>query len=453
MQASQTILLILPLVGALLAQTSCRVAPNEIAPRPAGAPVGIKADRAPSQAQASASVADPPTAHGWPTLEDPVLDRLFERALAQNLSSQAAFSRVRASRAADGWQQGFDATWEIPLLAQSGRHGTAGDRVAPADERNEAMVSLLAEVARDYLELRILRHRSDLAIDNLVIQKDVLELTRSLADQRLAVDRDVSRAQNQMGQCRAAVAPIQDGIARSKQAIAILLDQDPDALSAKLDGQGQVPAIPSLPGAHLSSDLLRRRPDVRRAERWIEATNAHVAAALAHAYPKFILAGSFAGDSARFSAAIVGASRSLHGRPGASWDPSDFGRTAALAAHVTGNQPQALLAYQYTLLSALRDVEDALAAFHEEQEHERRLIRAVDEASQALEGSRGRYLTDLAQSRQALAMRGVALYKALGGGWETPDSADPHRTRAGSREASPGVFPINANPSCHGDRT
>ena len=450
-------LLILPVVGALLAQTACLVAPNDTAPKPAGAPVSLTAGQTPSQAPVSSSAADAASTHWWRTLDDPELERLFERAEAQNLSPRVAASRVRASRArlsmdpgerhsspkgtaapADFWQQGFDATWEIPLFAVQGRHGTATDRAAPADERNDAMVSLLAEVARDYLELRILWHRSGLAIDNLVIQEGVLELTSSLAHQGLATDMDFSRAQNQLELTRAQVTPIQDGIAKLEHAIALLLDQDPGALAAELDRHGPVPAVPSLMGPGLSSNLLRCRADVRRAEQWVKATNARTAAALAHDYPRFTLTGSFPYDSARFSAAIAGTGRSFPGRPGAIRDLSDFSQTAALAAHEMGNEQLALLAYQYTLLSALRDVEDALTAFREGQEHDRSLVQAVDLASQALQASRSRYMMGtinylevleaerqlllsqdgLAQSRQAVALHLVALYKALGGGWE-----------------------------------
>jgi NodT family efflux transporter outer membrane factor (OMF) lipoprotein len=504
-------LLILPVVGALLTQTACRVAPDDTAPEPAGAPVGSATDQTPWQAPVSASVAYPPIVHWWMALKDPDLDRLFARAEAQNLDSRVAASRVRQSRAClsaeakdlhsspdadrsrarlnDGstssgptkglgghvvfWQQGFDATWEIPLFALQGRPGTVSERVAPADEWNGAMVSLLAEVARDYLELRSLRHRSELAIDNLVIQVDVLELTSSLSRQGLATDMDVSRAQNQLELTRAQAAVIQDQIAKIGHAIAILLGQDPGALAAELDRRGVVPAVHSLVGAGLSSSLLRCRPDVRRAERWVEATNVRIAAALAHDYPKFTLTGSFPSDSARFSAAMAGPSRPFPGSPGSIWDLSDFSQTTTLAAHEKGNQQQALLAYQYTLLSALRDVEDALTALQEGQEHDRSQVRAVDCASQALEASRSRYMMgtidylevlgaerqlllsqdDLAQSRQAVALHLLGLYKALGGGWESPNAADPHLTRAGGHEAPPGIFPIQTNHSCHGDRT
>ena len=461
--------LVLPVVGALLSQTACRVAPNDTAPKPAGAPVGSAATQAPSQVPVSG-----PIAHGWMTLDDPELVGLFERAQAQNLSSRVAASRVRASRArlsmgpgdlhsgpngagtaahlnddstasglamgagapADFWKQGFDASWEIPLFTVQGPHVTVGDRLAPADEGNDAMVSFQAEVARDYLELRSLRHRSDLTIDNLVIQENVLALMYSLAHQGLATDLDCSRAQNQLGQTRAQMAPIQDGIAKTEQAIATLLDQDPDALAAELERHGPVATVPSYVVTELPSDLLRLRPDVRRAERWVEGINPRIAAALAHDYPRFSLTGSFPNDSARFSVALAGPSRR---------DPSDFTQTAVLAAHEMGNQQQALLAYQYTLLSALRDVEDALTAFRQGQEHERNQVRTVDCASQALEASRSRYMMGtigylevleterqlllsqdgLAQSRQALALHLVALYKALGGGWESPNAAVP----------------------------
>ena len=265
-------------------------------------------------------------------LKDPELDRLFARAEAQNLDSRVAASRVGQSRAclsaepndlhsspdagrtrarlnddsttsgltkgagghAVSWQQGFDATWELASFPLQGHPGAVSDRAAPADEWNGAMkVSLLAEVARDYLELRSLRHRSELAIDNLVIQADVLELTGSLSRQGLATDMDVSRAQNQLELTRAQVAAIQDRIAKIGHAIAILLDQDPGALAAELDSRGAVPAVHSLMGAGLSSNLLRCRPDVRRAERWVEVANSRIAAALAHDYPKFTLTGSF----------------------------------------------------------------------------------------------------------------------------------------------------------------
>lgn len=413
----------------------------------------------------------------WLTLDDPVLGNLIARAQAKKLDPLAAVSRVHESRVrlsmepgdlhsmvnaskygprmidgsaspgplkgpegqADFWQPGFDATWEISLFAMQGRPEDAEDRVISAVERKAAMVSLLAEVARDYLELRSLRHRSDLAIDDLVIQQDVLDLTRSLADQGLATDIDLLRAQDQVKLCRARVAPIEDGIAKRKHAIAILLGLDPGELAAELDGHGPVPAVPSLMGAGFRSDLLRRRPDVDRAERRLAAANAGIAAALARDCPQFTLTGSFGCDSARFSAAMSGASRSLSGQPGADWDLLDFGESAVSAAREMGNQQQVLLTYQYTLLSALRDAEDALTSFREEQEREKTLAQAVDMANQALEATRCRYMMGtidhlevlgaerrllvsqdaLAQSRQAVALRWVALQKALGGGRES----------------------------------
>ncbi len=299
------------------------------------------------------------------------------------------------------------------------------------------MVSLLAELTRDYLELRCLRNRSDLAIDSLVLQVEILELTRSLSLHGLATDMDCSRAQDQLELSKARVAAIQDGIAKTEHAITILLDQDPDALAAELDGHDPVPAVPALVGTGLSSDLVRCRPDVRRAEGWVKTTDPRIAAALAHDYPMFTLTGSFPYDSARFSAALAATNRSLPGRPGAIWNPSDFSQTAALAADATGNQRQALLACQYTLLSALRDVEDALTALHEGQEQDRNLVQAVDCANQTLQASRSRYMMGtigylelleakqqlllsqdrLAQGRQAVVLHLVALHKALGGGW------------------------------------
>jgi multidrug efflux system outer membrane protein len=483
--------------AALAVLTSCSVGPDYVAPSPT-TQAGY-ANVGPSTRPSTVTVEAEPAAQWWTTLRDPELDRLVSRAVAGNLGLQEAGARLLESRAAlriegakelpslsssdqfaridsgrnvgignlggagksaaspaiitNVWAAGFDANWEIDLFGGQRREIEAAqaDYQAGVEDRRDVLVSLTAEVARDYLQLRGLQERLRIARDNLGLEQDTLGLTQSLRRAGFNSQLDVSRAQTQVAQTRAAIVPLTTMLSQQEHAIATLLGDPPNDLSAELDRAGPVPAVPTLVSVGLPSDLLRRRPDLRRAERQIAAANARIGAAIADFYPKFSFTGDFGLDSVQFKHLFDWGSRYFILDPGLSWKLFDFGRTAAAVDQEKARHQQMLLAYQDAILTALREVEDALVAYANEQDHRAALADAVASAQESVAISRDQYKNgvidflqvldaqrqllsaqdELAQSDQAIATNLVALYKALGGGWE----ADADRARRATPNA------------------
>ncbi len=478
-------------------QLSCTVGPNYTPPKPS-----IKTDFPPPSTQPAtqpsqlSSTAQPIT-EWWTTLNDPELNNLLLRAVDGNLDLQQAASRVRESRAnlrengaqlyptvsgtgsyvhldggrnvslgsgssssnstgtsgttnsnnnsptdfkTDVFAAGFDATWELDVFGGQRRQieSARADLAASVEDRRDMMVTLLAEVANDYLQVRGLQERLHIAEENLRLQQDSLDLTRSLRHAGFNSELDVTREQTQVSQTKSQIVPLRTQLVQVQHALAILLGSEPDALSAELDATAPVPSVPPLVTIGMPSDLLRRRPDIRRAERQIASANARVGAAIADFYPKFSLTGAFGLDANHFQSLFETASRYFVIYPSVSWKLLDFGRTQAKVDMQREEYKQAVLNYQNTLLTALREVEDAQVAYINEQDHHAALSDAVNSARESVSIARDQYkqgLTDflqvldaqqqllstedgLAQSDQAIATNLVALYKALGGGWE-----------------------------------
>jgi multidrug efflux system outer membrane protein len=209
-------------------------------------------------------------------------------------------------------------------------------------------------------------------------------------------------------------------------------------LTAELDLPAPIPKVPALVMTGVPADLLRRRPDIRRSEREIAAANAQVGVAISNYYPKFSLTGDFGFDAQKFKDWFNWESRYLVINPAVSWRLLDFGQTSGEVLQAKAQQQEALLTYQNTVLTALREVEDALVAYANEQDHSAALSEAVSSARESVEISREQYKQglidflqvldaqrqmllaedDLAQSEQSIAADLVALYRALGGGWQ-----------------------------------
>jgi NodT family efflux transporter outer membrane factor (OMF) lipoprotein len=283
-----------------------------------------------------------------------------------------------------------------------------------------------------------LQERLRIARENLALQEDTQNLTRSLHNSGFTSDLDVTRANTQVFQTRAQIVPLTTMISQQEHAIATLLGSQPNSVTTELEKVTPLPTLPATVAVGLPADLLRRRPDLRSAERQIAAANARVGAAIADFYPKFSLTGDFGLDSGKFSQWFDIDSRLFLVEPGMQWKLFDAGRTKAEVAGAKELYKQSLLAYQDGVLTALREVEDALVAYNNEQDHRAQLLLAVDSARDSVEISRDQYKQgivdflqvldaqrqlllaedDLAQSNQTIATNLVALYKALGGGWE-----------------------------------
>jgi multidrug efflux system outer membrane protein len=470
--------LLVPALAAALA--GCAVGPDYRAPE-ARLPAAYSEGAGPA-----------PVAAWWTTFRDPVLDSLIRRAVRANPDLRSARARVLEARARRGlaaadrlpsvdasagasrtrnssnafgdpggtsnlFEAGFDAAWEIDLFGHAAREVEAADAevAASVEDRRDVLVSLLAETARDYVDLLGARRRAALARANLASQERTLELTRSKLEAGLASELDVARAETLVRTTAAAVPGFEAEARRAVHALSALLALPPDALSAELGADAPLPAIPPAVPAGLPSDLLRRRPDVRRAERRLAAATARVGAATADLYPRFTLTGALGLASEDLGDLVDSGSRTASIGGVLRWPILDFGR-ASRAVEIRGAiEEQAATAWEAAVLRALREVEDALVTLAKERERRASLAAAVDAARRAHDladrvwrSGRTDFFAVLDAERVLLAsedalaesdLRGaqglVALYKALGGGWEieTDAAEDPPRGEPGRR--------------------
>ena len=418
----------------------------------------------------------------WMTLDDPALTALVDRAARSNLNLVAAAARVRAARARTAGAEaglfptartggayqfnhafgplfpvevgdynlmdlGFDAAWEIDVFGGTRRaieEATANTQ-AVDESRRDLLVSLLAEVCRDYVVLRTTQSRADIARYNLHTAGELLDLTLRQREVGLSGDLDVVRARAQVTATAAALPALDAQAQQSIHAIGVLLGESPDALMVQLSQPAPIPQPPDRVPVGLPSELLRRRPDVRRAERQLAAATASIGVAEANLFPQFSLTGDLGVASTSTDNLFDWSSRFIGVGPQARWLLFDAGRVLADVDSRRAVREQLLADYQQTILSAVRDVEDAVVAFDREQDRRELYRRTVADNAEAVRIAREQYgngvigfLTvldaerslfasqdALAQSDGAIAVDLVALYKALGGGWETADQVGP----------------------------
>ena len=467
----------------------CRVGPNYRAPQTA---VEGTFESLPSQAATQPYVVTTrpaQVAQWWATLNDPNLNCLMEQAVEANhdlrlatarvreararravtgagqypdINAQAAYSRNRASKnawpynafdipgfpwEADLYQAGFDASWELDVFGGVRRRVEAADADLEASVENErsVLVSVLAEVARNYIELRGFQQQLEIAQRNLQAQRQTLDLTMEQARKGVARQLDVSRARAQVSTTEAGLPRLTDLQWQAMHALAVLTGRQPGTLVQTLSPAGPVPVPPAEVSTGVPADLLRRRPDIRRAERELAAATARVGVAVADLYPRFSLTGSFSLQSSDVDKLLNGDSRAFGFGPAVRWPIFDAGALRAAVKVRDAQQEQALVRYEQTVLQALQEVHDALTDFITEQDRRKSLQAAVKANAEAAELAEGLYrqgLTDftsvldaqrqlyqsqeeLLQSETTVTTSLVALYKALGGGWEM---GDPPRT-------------------------
>ena len=343
------------------------------------------------------------------------------------------------------WQMGFDASWEIDVFGGERRAVEAADASyqAVVEDRGDVELTLLAEIARDYIELRGTQRQLAVAHENLAIQQDVLALTRSQFDAGLASSLDVLQAQAQVSDTEAAIPTFETDERAAIYRIGALIGHAPEDLLAELSGPRPIPLpIADVP-IGLPSDLLRRRPDIRAAERRIAAANARIGVAEADLYPHFSLTGLTGLESLNASSLFDASSRYFAIGPGVRWLIFDANKVRFEMSAQQARTDQAAAAYHRTVLDALRDVETALVSYAQsEVRHEKltaevaadrqavnvatRLYRqGVEDFLSVLDTERSLYAAEdkLAQCDRDTDLALVALYKALGGGWQMEDSS------------------------------
>jgi NodT family efflux transporter outer membrane factor (OMF) lipoprotein len=345
-------------------------------------------------------------------------------------------------RTDDLFRAGFDASWELDVFGGNRRGVEAADAELEAAEAAErdVLVSLIAEVALNYIDLRAAQQRLAITQRNIEAQAGTVELTAARYDAGISSELDAVRAEALLATFQGQVPLLEQQVASAIYRLGLLAGGPPGTLLEELEPAGPLPGAPESVPVGLPTDLLRRRPDIRVAERQLAAQNARIGVAMAERYPRFFLTGGVTGQSDMLgSVANAGNLLGSFG-PRVNWPLFQGGRIRANIEVQNARQEGALLRYEQTVMGALGDVEHALVAFNKEQVYRRTLERAVaanqrsvqlanERYTRGLEGflnvlqaQRDLFTTEdqLVQSESIVLANLVALYKALGGGW------DPH---------------------------
>ena len=448
----------------LVTMCGCTVGPNYKPPQPQVPATWL----GPTPSAEPNAAAEQDLVHWWTTFGDETLTSLVERAVQSNLDLKQAEFRIRQGRAARGivagglwpsadvtgsasrsrpstgtvrnlYQAGFDAIWELDIFGGVRRNVEAADadiQVA-VENRRDVLVTLTAEVALDYIDLRGLQQQIAIAKNNLQAQRHSAELTRQRFQGGFVSALDVANADAQVATTASQIPVLEAAVQQTIYSLSILLGREPAALIEELGPTSTIPAaVPKVP-VGVPSDLLRRRPDIRSAEAQIHGATARIGVAVADLFPKVSLSGSGGYQSSRSRSLTDWNNRFWSLGPSLDWPVFAGGSIRANIELQKALKEQSVIAYQQTVLAALQDVENVLIASTKEYEHRNLLIEAVNNNRKAVDLATQLYIqgeTDflnvlqaqnalyasedaLVQSTRAVSTNLVALYKALGGGW------------------------------------
>ncbi len=422
----------------------------------------------------------------WKSFDDPVLNALIEQAYAQNLNLQIAGLRVYEARAVLGlaagslypqiqngraslgrielsenaepvsnlpdavgrqvdtsfsnYRLGLDAAWELDFWGRFRRGVESADAnlAASIATYDDFLVTLTGEVATAYVLLRTLEERLAYAERNVAIQQRSLGIADVRARNGLVTELDVQLARTLLGNTRATIPVIQTGIRKAKHALSLLTSVTPGQLNEILEAAGQIPNAPESVAVGIPADLLRRRPDIRRAELQAAAQSARIGVAQADLYPAFRLAGTVGYSADSTGDLISSDSIAGFGTIGFNWKFLNYGRLRNNVRVQDAKFQQAVAAYQNTVLNAAREVEDGLVSFRNAREQVQYLTDSVQAARRAVELAQTQYRDgvisyslvldaqrfqlliedQLTKARGDVASGLIATYKALGGGWQ-----------------------------------
>ena len=463
-------------VGFGLMAAGCAVGPDYHMPQ-VNVPstwVGVSTNPPPAAPTASHPTPQPAdVAAWWGNFKNPTLTSLVARAVEANLDLKQAESRIRQARAQRGvvsaglwpsadasgeyrrngpattttpavdlYQAGLDASWELDIFGGTRRAVEAAnaDLVASIEDRRDVLVTLVAEVALDYINLCGYQQQIAIAKDNLAAQEHSLKLTQQLFHGGFNSKLDVANAEAQVATTRSQIPVLESAARQTIYALSVLLGREPSALVDELSTDTPIPVTPPEVPIGLPSDILRRRPDIRRADAQLHAATARIGVAKADLFPKFSLTGSLGTSGDKSSSLVKWDNRFYSVGPTVTWAVFAAGQIRSNIKVHNELEEQALLAYQKAILTALSDVESSLVAYVHEQQHRQALAEAVAADQEAvalatqlytegqtdflnvLSAQRSLFAAQdaLVQSERTLATDLVAVYKALGGGWETP---------------------------------
>ncbi|WP_419758233.1 efflux transporter outer membrane subunit [Acidisoma sp.] len=472
--------------------SGCTVGPDFHHPTSPYNPLSWFAGRPPANA-ASQPVPQPIDVEWWESFHDPELDSLEQRAAAQNLDVLTATVRLTEARANAGitaaaffpsvtgsasaadykasnnglqlgggssggasgaaaapvsneinplslYQYGFDATWTLDIWGKVRRQVEAGNADVEVSEvdRRGTLIQTIAEVARDYIQLRNAQSLLRIDEDNVRTARNLLSLTMQRATAGLTDELDVAQEQAQLTTTEATIPQAQDQVASYINALSLLLGEPPRALQSELATAEPVPPTPRAIPIGLPSELLRRRPDIVEAEANLHVATANIGVAVANFFPTVDLLGLFDIQSTQTSDLFTLASRTYLLGGMVSVPVFEGGRLVETLHLRRAQQKEAVINYDKTVLSAFSDVDNDLTDYEKEQERRHLLRQAVAANERAFNLAQQRYTEGIAtyidvlnaqqavlssqssyqNSTAAVSTDLVALYLALGGGWE-----------------------------------
>ncbi len=465
-------------VSAAAILSGCKVGPDFVAPHPTVPPAYAGASDASTSISAATS-AVPDLAAWWRKFNDPMLTELVERAMTANVDLKIAEARLREARATHGvvagglWPAvdasasyqrvrtpasqhepvaqehnlflaGLDAVWELDLFGGRRRslESAAANIEAARDGIHTALVSVVAETALDYVQLRGIQQQIVIAQENLKAQERTGEITRQRLSAGFVSALDVANADAQIATTRSQIPVLESSARQLIYALSVLLGRAPADLVSELTATKPIPIAPPEVPVGVPSELLRRRPDIRQAEAQLHAVTAQIGVAISDLFPKFSLTGSLNFQNNLLQNWFTDPSRGFSFGPSITWPIFQGGAIRANIRVQKALRDESYLSYQKTVLTALQEVENALVAYGKEQEHREALEhaaaanrKAVNLATQlyregetdflnVLNAQRSLYASEdaLMQSTRSIATDVAALYKALGGGWEGYDA-------------------------------
>jgi NodT family efflux transporter outer membrane factor (OMF) lipoprotein len=462
--------------------SACTVGPNYSTPKTESPPVWTSELEGGTAAKPVGDLS-----RWWDNLNDPRLTSLVERSIAGNLDLRVARARVIEARAQRGviaaqdgpdvnlnssysrsrgseeagfagpvavpgvstkpggsdlYQIGFDASWEIDLFGRTRRavESADADIAAALEGERGVLVSLAAEVARNYIDVRSFQNRLSIARANAASQQDAVNLATSRYKAGLTSELDVSRAQALLAATQAQIPTLEAGELQAVHRLGVLMGRDPAAVQSELAEAAPIPHAPAEIPVGLPSELLRRRPDIRQAERQAASATARIGVATADLFPRVSLTGSVGLLSTQFGSLPQGNARFWSIGPSLTWSIFNMGGVKSNIKVQEARQEQSLAVYDQTILLAFEETENALVNYGRELVRRQSLGEAVDAGKRSVDLATELYtrgLTDfnavidaqrqmyidqeeLAISERTVAVNLVALYKALGGGWEEP---------------------------------
>jgi NodT family efflux transporter outer membrane factor (OMF) lipoprotein len=500
-------------LGSAAAVAGCAVGPDFVQPDPHLPEVSFFGDKG----QPAAARLPPPTdPNWWNVFHDPVLTRLEQRVADANLDVRTATIRLAESRfqrgvvaaaqfpslngdakytrelysqngiisllsgllgpsastfnpgALNEYNVGFDASWELDLWGKVRRQVEAADAQVDqaADQRRDALVSSLAELARDYIQLRGVQTQIAIANDNLKVDRDILQVVQERQQRGLQNGLDVENAAAQVESIRAQIPQLQQQESQYVNALSLLLDQPPGALRIELGLRTSVRTGPPRIPLGIPSELARRRPDIRAAEDQLHAATADIGVAVGDFYPSVKLNGTVGFDSLDIKNLFKASSLQYMVGPSVTLPIFAGGRLRRTLELREAQQQEAAINYRKTVLQAWHDVVNALVAHRLEINRRARLKAQAEHARAALGLARARYNDGVAEflnvldaersvlqaeqqyasSTTNVSLDLVQLFKALGGGWETQFPDLPSETAAGIVTVS---VAVQAGPEPH----